>query len=381
MRISNFCSTLDPSRGGVANGVFLTASNLTDYGIESQVLSFGNLRSKLVTHLTIQQKMNRIGVIYNFTLARFANDYGIGSLKGLKQKLNSMPKPNIVVLHQIYTLSTFFGYHYAKNNQIPFVVFPHGSLTKYHEADSKLIKTLAKWLFISKVLRESNAIIVTCASEKNDLNATFQKKAIILPYGANLNYAFNDVMVKSLSGRQQNRILFSGRFDKKKNLQVVLKSMPLMLNIFPDLVLDIAGSGSKKEIANIENLILELKLEKSVKLYGWIDKLKMQELFASTRLLVLPSENENFGLVVSEALSAGIPCVVSKFVGTADIIAKHHAGVVINELTPASVAEGILTVLQGDRIKYRKSALEAVEISLNWSEISFQWKGLIKSLS
>ena len=97
--------------------------------------------------------------------------------------------------------------------------------------------------------------------------------------------------------------------------------------------------------------------------------------------MVLPSENENFAIVVAEALSAGVPCVVSKFVGTADIVAKHHAGEVIHDLTPISVANGIMKVLQGDEIKYRDAAFEAVENSLDWSKIALRWETLVTSLA
>lgn len=381
MRISHFCSSMEPSRGGIAKGVFLIASNLTNFGIKSEVLSLGNLKSKLETHLEIQNNMNSIGVTYNFTLSKLRNDYGIGSLKVLKLQMDSMPKPNVVILHQVYTLSTFFGYRYAKRRRIPFAVFPHGSLTKYHETDNKLIKEIAKKLFFLKILRNADSIIVTCTSEKDDLDPFLQKKAIVLPYGTNFDITWDKTLVKPNYNKKLDRIIFSGRFDKKKNLPIVLKAMPQIMKTFPDLVLDIAGSGSRKEVKKIEDLILELKLEKNVRLLGWINESKMQELFSTARLLVLPSENENFALVVSEALSAGVPCVVSKYVGTAEIVAKHQAGVVIDELTPASVAEGILKVLHGDEDRYQKSALKAVETSLNWSQIALQWRGLIESLT
>jgi len=76
-----------------------------------------------------------------------------------------------------------------------------------------------------------------------------------------------------------------------------------------------------------------------------------------------------------------VPCVVSKYVGTSDIVAKHHAGEIIKELTPTSVADGILKVLQGDETKYREAAFEAVQNSLDWSKIALQWKGLVTSLA
>lgn len=381
MRICHFCFSLDPSRGGVSSGVITTVKQLTKYRINNQIVSAGNTRNQMEQQSKILSELKSIGVEYIKTVARFENDYGLGTLKGLKKRLDNLSKPDLVVLHQIYTFSTLLGYMYAKKNKIPYVAMPHGSLTKYHESDSKLIKTLAKWFLISKILREADAIIVTCERERADLIALLQDKAYLLEYGATVRKPLDEVELRLPGGNQNRHIVFSGRFDKKKNLPLVIKAMPQILEKYPDLILDIAGSGTANEVKILQNLISTLKLESNVKFHGWIDNSKMQEIFAAARLLVLPSENENFAIVVAEALSVGVPCVVSKFVGTADIVAKHNAGEVIDELTPASVAEGIMKVLRGDEIKYREAAFEAVENSLNWSKIALRWRALVNSLA
>jgi glycosyltransferase involved in cell wall biosynthesis len=381
MRISHFCFGLDPSRGGVPSGILTTVAQLAKFGISSQIISAGNTRKQIDANSQQISKLIPIGVEYIYTTARFKNDYGLGSLRGLNGKLSNLSKPDLVVLHQIYSLSTFLGYAYAKKNKIPYVVFPHGSLTKYHESDSKLIKTMAKWLLISKILREADSIIVTCESERADLKASLQGKAWQISYGAVLNKSLDETFRRLPANSQSLRIVFSGRFDKKKNLPLVLKAMPQILDQFPNLILDIAGSGTASEVRVLQSLVSSLKLEGSVHFHGWIDSTKMQELFAGARLLVLPSENENFAIVVAEALGAGLPCVVSKFVGTADIVAKHHAGEVIDELTPTSVANGIVKVLQGNQLEYSEAALEAVRDSLDWSKIALRWKALVTSLA
>lgn len=381
MRISHFCFSLDASRGGVSYGVVNTVEQLTKYGIDNQIISVGTTKKQSEANSQRLSKMISIGVEYRYTVAKFKNDYGLGSLIGLKGMLANLSKPNLVVLHQIYTFSTLLGYIYAKKYGIPYAVQPHGSLTKYHESDSKLIKTLAKWLLISKILREASAIIITCESEKTDLIPPLQAKAIQLNYGAVLSQPLNKSASRLPMSTQNLRIIFSGRFDKKKNLPLVIKAMPIVLEKYPDLTLDIAGSGTAKEVKKLQSLVNSLKLESSIQFHGWIDAPKMLELFSGARLLVLPSENENFAIVVAEALSAGVPCVLSKFVGTADIIGKHHAGEIIQELTPTSVANGILKVLQGDETKYREAAFEAVQNSLDWSKIALQWKALVTSLA
>ena len=381
MRICHFCFSLDAAKGGVPSGVFITAKQLTKYGIKNQIVSTGNTESQLTRNSKNILELKAIGVEFSYSIFRFQNNYGLGSFIGLNRMLARMSKPDFIVLHQIYTFSTLLGYWYAKKYRIPYAVKPHGSLTKYHESDSRLIKTLAKWLLISKILREASAIIVTCESEKTDLNPPLQAKAIQLIYGAVLSQPLNKSARRLPMGTQNPRIVFSGRFDKKKNLSLVIKAMPTVLEKYPDLTLDIAGSGTAKEVKTLQSLIQSLKLEGSIQFHGWVDAPKMLELFSGARLLVLPSENENFAIVVAEALSAGVPCVLSKFVGTADIVGKHHAGEIIQELTPTSVADGILKVLQGDETKYREAAFEAVQNSLDWSKIALRWKALVTSLA
>ena len=287
---------------------------------------------------------------------------------------------SVVVLHQVYTLSTLIGYRYSKKNRIPYVVFPHGSLTHYHESDSKLIKGAARRLIIKKILREAGAIIVTCVSEKMDLEVGLQPKAILLPYGAEIGNLLLDIKNKTGGDSKITRILFSGRFDKKKNLPMLLKALPGILSKYPNLVLDIAGSGTTKEIRNLKTIIATLELENNIEFHGWVDRSEMEQLFRSASLLVLPSENENFAQVVSEALSSGVPCVVSQFVGTSDIVARHHAGEIIEELTPESVAAAVLKVLEGDQLAYREAAFKATREDLDWSKIALKWKALISSL-
>lgn len=381
MRICHFCFNLDSSRGGVSSGVVSIAKELTKFGIKNQIFSFGITRLQLEKNAPMVSSLYSSGIEFRFTIAKFKNDYGIGTFRGLDRLLLSVSKPDLVVLHQIYTFSTLFGFIYAKRFGIPYAVMPHGSLTKYHESDNMLIKTIAKWLLISKILRKADAIIVTCESEKADLNPTLQNKVVQLEYGAVRSRPVKDFAAKRTQHPQTPHIVFSGRFDKKKNLPLLIKAMPRILEQYPELILDIAGSGSARELSMLRSQIKSLNLEGNIHFHGWIDAPKMLELFSMARLLVLPSENENFAIVVAEALSAGVPCVVSKHVGTADIVAKHHAGEIIQELTPASVAEAILKVLQGDETKYRAAAIEAVDISLEWSKVALRWKALVTSLA
>ena len=381
MLISHFCFSLDASRGGVPAGVTMSAKHLSNHGIRNQIISTGNTTTQLEKNFGNFRDLRGIGVEIFYTIARFQNEYGIGSFRGLKKYLMDMPKPDLIVLHQVYTFSTILGYWYAKKFGIPFVVQPHGSLTNYHESDNKILKAFSKKLIISRILHDSSAVIVTCLSEKKDLAASLQFKARSIRYGAVIPADLTMNSRYEQKSTDDLRIIFSGRFDKKKNLPLLIKSLPEVLEKFPKLILDIAGSGTRQEIKKIRLLVSSLNLESNVVFHGWIEKKRLQELLAASKLLILPSENENFAIVVSEALSLGKPCLVSNYVGAADIVAKHLAGVVIQELTSTSIAEGIIEVLQGDEVAYSEAAIKAAREDLDWSKIALQWKALVADLA
>ena len=142
--ISHFCFTLDPSRGGVSSGLLETAIQLRKHGIQAQIISFGNTRAQIKKISQQLSNLQRLGIDYLFTLSRIKNDYGFCSLYDCFKILKMPLKSDLIILHQIYTLSTLIGYICAKKQKVPYAVMPHGSLTKYHESDSKVIKGIAK---------------------------------------------------------------------------------------------------------------------------------------------------------------------------------------------------------------------------------------------
>jgi len=367
--------------GGIPSGIEITSANLKTSGINSSVVSFGNSSTSTRAASSRVQRMRNDSSNIVVKPSWFTNSYGIGWNFGFDKKLMAPSNYSLAVLHQVYTLSTILGYRYAKKNGIPYAVFPHGSLTHYHESDSSFIKSIAKRLIISRILYEADVIIVTCTNESEDLEISLRAKTVLLPYGAVISKDSFENENTGFHNTLNMRILFSGRFDKKKNLPLLIAAMPLIVSKFPRLILDIAGTGSEVERSILVKLIHELNIEKNVEFHGWVDRSEMEQLFRSASLLVLPSENENFAQVVSEALSSGVPCVVSQFVGTSDIVARHDAGEIIEELTPESVAAAVLKVLEGDQLAYREAAFNATREDLDWSKIAAKWKALISSLA
>jgi glycosyltransferase involved in cell wall biosynthesis len=379
-RVFHFCFAMDASYGGVPTGVSEVAMQLSPYGIESEIFSYGNTKLQVMKNTLLYGKLLQSGVKVNCGSTFIENQYGLGRLKKNQMSLFDNPKPDIIILHQIYTLSTIIGYRFAKVKGIPYAVFPHGSLTDYQESNSSFIKYVAKKLIINKIIEKADLIITTSENERGDLESSLLSKVKVIPYGIEKFFKQGETLFPNFSFVGGPKIMFSGRFHKGKNLQLLIAAMPEILLKYPEAILEIAGAGTKRETKAIQELIQLFNLEQNIKFHGWVEKTKLMLIYVEADLLVLPSENENFSLVVAEALSQGIPCVVSKSVGISDIILKHHAGEIINELNSEAIAKAILLVLQGDSNEYRNSALQAAEENLDWSRISLIWISLIKAI-
>lgn len=374
--VLNFACELNPRMGGIPAGIELVTTNLKKYGIESTVISFGNYRDSIRLATPRLERMMQSGIKVAWTSSFIRNPYGLGWNFNYTKKLKGDLNFSLIVLHQVYTLSTYIGYRFAKKHNIPFVIFPHGSLTTYHESDSRFIKFIAKKLVIARILQNSRAIIVTCENEKSDLDKNLLSKSILIPYGSEIQVNLSKSNFDATE--KKYRILFSGRFDKKKNLPLLIAAMSQVISHYPGVVLDIAGSGNQSEIDEIKRIVRRLEIENNIVFHDWIEKSEMERLLLSSTLLVLPSQNENFALVVLEALSSGVPCVVSKFVGTSDIVRKYNAGEVLDLLTPDSIATAILKILKGDLNAYREASIYAAREELEWSKIAIKWKNLIE---
>lgn len=133
------------------------------------------------------------------------------------------------------------------------------------------------------------------------------KKINVVPYGIRQDLFFINNRNKS------NYILYVGGFDKRKNLERLLKAYRKIINEGNNIKMILAGSSGENDklYYNMESLIKENRLEgKAIIKYNPSDK-ELIELYNTALLLVMPSIIEGFGLPVLEAMACGCPVVCS----------------------------------------------------------------------
>ncbi len=156
--------------------------------------------------------------------------------------------------------------------------------------------------------------------------------------------------------------LFLGRFHPVKNLDALIDGWPSVVSKHPDAVLQIAGEGSKA----YEQTLRGKARGSSIEFTGFLSGSEKAAALANATVLVLPSLHENFGVVVVEAIAAGLPVVVSEHVQLRDFVAANDLGIVALD-SPDSIAQALSSAL-GDTELHSRVALNGrrlVELSYN----------------
>ena len=212
--------------------------------------------------------------------------------------LKSFGKPDVVHAHfySIAAIATIIKKKYG----IPLVVTEHSSkINKPAGEISDLDKKLA-----SKAYNQCDSLICVSKALADNVLRNFNRNSVVI----------SDMVDNQIySYAEKNKDLSPFVYVSVGNL-VTIKAFDILIEAFAkvndDAKLYIIGDGPEK--TRLENQIKELGLEGKVKLFGQLDRLKINELYQQSHVFVLPSQSETFGLSYVEAMYAGLPVIATR---------------------------------------------------------------------
>jgi phosphatidylinositol alpha-mannosyltransferase len=151
--------------------------------------------------------------------------------------------------------------------------------------------------------------------------------------------------------RSPNEVLFLGRPATRKGLSVLLNALPVVLRELPETRLVIAGSHP-------EDVKLPKKLLSSVEVRGMLDDDELVHAMHTASVLCAPSVGgESFGIVLIEAMAAGLPVLASDIPGYDAVVTYERDGVLVPPADASALAEALVGLLRDP--KYRERLSEA----------------------
>jgi glycosyltransferase involved in cell wall biosynthesis len=138
-------------------------------------------------------------------------------------------------------------------------------------------------------------------------------------------------------------VLFIGTLEPRKNLGTLLEAYRLLLERMPDAPRLVVAGRATPDAAGWLRRMREPPLAGRVDHRGYVDRQAREGLYAGARLLVIPSLDEGFGLPALEAMSAGIPVVVSNRGALPEVVG--HAGVLVDPDDAGAIASAMERLL------------------------------------
>ena len=229
-------------------------------------------------------------------------------------------KPQIVHLHGLWSLALHRCAVICRRWNIPYVVAPRGMLEPWSLQQKWLKKRMARWLYQDRDLKCAAALHATAESEGEQFRKLgFRTSVIISPNGVNIPDKSLAISRQSLEGREKRRVLFVSRMHPKKGVMELVEAWhrltthnSQLTNWLCELVYTVSGEFEREYEVKVKARVKELGLEDQFIFTGALDDDEKWKAYACADLFVLPTYSENFGIVVAEALWAGVPVITTK---------------------------------------------------------------------
>jgi glycosyltransferase involved in cell wall biosynthesis len=328
MKLLRLIRSLNPAGGGPMEGVRQITPHLTRLAVSTTVASLDAPDAPWLQ----EQSFQAIG------LGPVANAYGYRA--GLPERIRTLADHHdLVIIEGIWQYHAYATWRALRGSGIPYFVYPHGMLDPWFKRTYPL-KHLKKWTYWPwadfRVLRDAEAVLFTTEQERLLARESFwlyQANEVVVGYGTSAPPADAERQRQAFLQRfpqlQSKRILlFLSRIHPKKGVDLLIEAFATVAATDSRLQLVIAGPDQVGWQAALQQRAADLGIGNRITWTGMLSGDLKWGAFRCADLFCLPSHQENFGIVVAEALACGLPVAIAEPVNTSSEVAAAGAGMV-----------------------------------------------------
>ena len=278
-----------------------------------------------------------------------------------------------VILHGLWNYSSLGSWRALRDHPTPYFLFVHGMLDPWFRQQYPLkhvAKQMLWWLGEGSVLRDARAVLFTCEEERIRARNAFlgpsYREQVVL-YGAaapdgnpdDERSAFRAAF-PALQGKRF--LLYLSRIHLKKGCDLLIRAFAKNIaNAPPDMDLVIAGPDQAGWVAELQRIAKRLGVARRIHWPGMLTGAVKWGAFRSADAFILPSHQENFGIVVAEAMACATPVLISDKVNIWREVTSAGAGIVEPDTQAGinSLIQRYLALTDEERSVMRKNAERA----------------------
>jgi glycosyltransferase involved in cell wall biosynthesis len=386
MRILHIIRSVNPKGGGPIEGV----TQLHKYFEQ-------NCECELDCHTEV---LSLDSPDEDFVKASPLNVYALGPSSLGSYGYNAKLKPwllanahqfDAIIINGIWQYQSFGTWRALKQLGKPYFVFTHGMLDPWFKKTYPL-KHFKKWLYWPwseyRVLRDAKAVLFTCEEEKILAAQSFglyKANGIVVNYGTkqppNDKAHFRNLFFSKYPELLGKRIfLYLSRIHEKKGCDLLITAFAKVCKQDQSLHLVLAGPGADPLLSKLKALAKQLGIAEKVTWTGMVQGDDKWAAYHASEAFVLPSHQENFGIVVAESLACSLPVLISNKVNIWREIEADGAGLV-EEDTVEGAEQLMVNWLKLDNESRKKMAQQAADTFEQRFTISAMAESITKVIS
>lgn len=266
---------------------------------------------------------------------------------------------DFITLHSLYSFPVLAGYLLARWFRKPYGLWPHGVMAPVQRQINAGKKRVYDWLVARAILNNASVLFYSAPGERDETRPLHLKPpSIIVPHGLDMQ-AFTNLPPRGafrsryLAGHSGPLVLFLSRLNAKKGLDILMSAFARVVERLPDARLAIVGSGDPPQFAQqVARWVKESNVSDYVVMPGLLVEERKMQALADADVFILPSQTENFGFAVFEAMASRLPVVVSDTLDYAQEIEDHQAGLSVRR-DPHLFADALLRLLTDPELRHK----------------------------
>lgn len=265
---------------------------------------------------------------------------GYGYRRGLPRRILALARSHdAVIIEGLWQYHTLATWRALRGSSIPYFVYTHGMLDPWFKRAYPL-KHLKKWAYWPwadfRVLRDASAVLFTSEQERVLARQSFWMYRAcerVVGLGTSAPPTEELQQREAFLGRfphlrGQRILLFLSRIHPKKGVDLLIEAFAAVASSDPSLQLVIAGPDQVGWQAALQHRAAALGIAERITWPGMLSGALKWGAFRCAELFCLPSHQENFGIVVAEALACGLPVAIAEPVNISADVAAARAGLV-----------------------------------------------------
>lgn len=365
--VAQLCNTLASADGGPARHALEVNLALNAIGLRTRMIVLNDSADSMESQYASREDFPALAPITIVSRRTCWSE--------IVQAGKAMKKADAWILHGYYLPWIPWVVAVARFSGKRIVIMPHGALTDFDRSKNERKKRIFHAVFGRFIGKVAHFVVATDqeAIELRKFNRS--KRVAVVGAGASVPLAsepLGNVHVPV-------RLLSLSRLATKKRIDLSILALAKYIERGGSATLTIAGSGSSDLQDQLEELAISQGVRSCVNFVGQIEGDEKIRLLDDSDLFLLLSDDENFGIGFVDAVSRGIPSIITNAVAAG---ASAPDGVVyrLDSGSPEMVSDAIFALLE-NYMSIRLATVEYASQNFSWRSVALRWESVLRSKS